>query len=56
LQPQFCAPLLQESAGVGMFNILTFAGCGLSEGLIAVEHELQPAADSDFKGAMAGAY
>jgi hypothetical protein len=34
----------------------TLAGCGLFKGLIAVEHELQPAVDSSFKGAMTGAY
>jgi hypothetical protein len=56
LQPQSCALLQSESACTGVFNISILAGGGVSKGMIAVEHELQPAADSDFKGAMTGAY
>jgi hypothetical protein len=41
--------LLQEPSGVGVFNISTLAGRGLSKGMIAVEHELQPAADWVFQ-------
>ena len=49
LQPQFCVALLQEPSGLGVLNIPTLAGRGLSKGMIAVEHELQPAADWVFQ-------